>query len=176
MDTSNFTPNLNLPNRRQKGLTKIFTGNAGSGIPCPFYYTTDVVREGQPMKFGTAQDLVLACEQGDGAKAMGLVMQQTYNETNWDPELRGFYLAGNTKQRLDGQPIGVLMGSGFAQTTNYVGTVAFGTRAYIAASGYLAPSGTNGADADDKLPVVFEGAGTDGDTEVRIRFDFPVVG
>ena len=66
------------------------------------------------------------------------------------------------------------MGAGYAVTTNYVGTVAYGDRAYIAASGYLGVEGANGADEDDKLPVVFEGDGADG-APVRIRFDFPVV-
>jgi hypothetical protein len=163
----NYTPNLSIPHRHQKGLVKLFTGTAGCGIPAPFYYSTDVLREGQPVKLGSSADLVLALPSGEGANVFGLAMQKTYSEANWDPQLKGYHFANNTAQRLDGAPIGVLTGAGYAVTTNTNAAVKWGDQAYIAASGYLAPSG----EANCKLPIVFEEDADAGEL-VRLRFAF----
>jgi hypothetical protein len=162
---------LNIAKRYQKGLIKLFTGNPGGGIPAPFYYTTDVVREGQPLMLCSTQDLVLNCPQGSAASVFGLAMQATYDESTWDPQLKGLHFANNTRQRLDGSPIGVLTGHGYAVTLNTAAPVTYGAQAYIAASGYLGVSGTNGATSTSMLPIVYEGT-ADAGQPVRIRFAF----
>jgi hypothetical protein len=162
---------LNIPHRYKKGLIKLFTGNPGGGIPAPFYYTTAVVQEGAPMMLGSTQDLILPCPQGSAALCFGLAMQNTYDESTWDPQLKGLHFANNTRQRLDGSPIGILTGKGYAVTLNTAVPVAYGQQAYIAASGYLGVSGTNGATSTSMLPIVYEGT-ADAGTPVRIRFAF----
>jgi len=173
MATRQAVQGLFLPKRYQKGLVKMFTGNSACGMPIPFYYSTTVLREGQPVKpvIGSP-DMIVGAAPGvsDGAKVIGLSLQYTYDESQWDPQLRGYHFVNNTHQRLDGSPVGVLMGAGYAMTINYAGTINYGDKGYIGQSGYLANSGQAG----DALPIVFEGSGTDGSTMVRIRFNFPL--
>lgn len=172
-----YSPNaLNFQNRKQKGLVKMF-----GGISCPFYFTNDVVKEGTPMRLITANiDQMTFCSQGQthGAKCIGLALQETYDESVMG-QLKGYHFANDTRQRLNGNPIGVLTGKGWAFTTNYFGTVANGQQAAIGPSGYLI-DGTSAA-SGDKLPVYFEGTGGTNNSNVlaatspvRIRFDFPV--
>lgn len=167
-----YVPGLNIPTRHTKGLIKMFSGNAGSGILGNFYYTTSVVQEGTPMKFGGTQDLIVPCVRGttDNVNCVGLALQSTYDETGWDAQLKQYRFFNQTTQRLDGQPIGLLMGAGYALTTNYVGSVSWGDPVYIGASGLLAKTGASG----DLLPAVFETSGVNGATPVRIRFNFPL--
>jgi len=164
-----FVPAINIPQHYAKLFHKLFTGNAGSGILGVFYHTDQVVREGTPMKLGATQNLVVPAAQGEGAQVIGLSLQKTYDESQWDPQLQNYYIGNQTGQRLDGQPISILAGSGYALTKNYKGEVNWGDRAYVGPSGTLVASGNE----DDRLPVVFEESGTDGDVPVRIRFDFP---
>lgn len=163
---NSFTPAYNSPKRKQKGLIKMF-----GGISVPFYFVTQVVAEGTPVKFDLAvPEKLTVSAPGDGAATVGLTLQETYDESGFG-QLKGYHFANDTRQRLDGNPIGVLMGNGWALTNNFTGVVAYGNQAAIAASGKLkAAAGV----AADNLPVFFEGAGSNGDTMVRVRFDFPV--
>jgi hypothetical protein len=167
---TNATPVLNIPTRHQKGLVKMF-----GGIAAPFYATSVVVAEGQPMKFGAAQDEIDPVGDGEGAAScVGLALQETYDESAFG-QLKGYHFSNSTRQRLDGSPIGLLTGQGWAMTNFYTGAVAWGNAAYMsivagATHGKLKASGVAG----DLLPVVFEGAGTDGATMVRIRFNFKI--
>jgi hypothetical protein len=177
----NIKPALNIPVRHQKGLVKLF-----GGMAAPFYFTTNVVREGTPMKFTAVVDNIEPCVAGasDGAKCAGLAMQATYDDTLL-AELQGYHFANNTKQRLStNEPIGLLCGAGYALTTNWDPsvTIAYGDSVYIGPSGYLSNTGAAG----DKLPAKFEsrndvnplgtdgtGSGVGGIPYVRVRFDFP---
>lgn len=162
-----FTPHLNLPTRKTKGLIKLF-----AGISAGFYHTNSVVAEGTPMVPVNTLGLMRPAVKGDadGPKVFGLALQDTYDDSTWG-QLRGYHFANDTRQRLDGQPIGLLCGAGWGLTLNYWGVIAYGDTAAVGASGRLEKhSNVEG----DKLPIVFEAAGTNGNTLVRIRFDFPV--
>jgi hypothetical protein len=164
-----FTPPLNLPKRKVKGLIKVF-----GGLSVPWYFTTAVVKEGTPMKLDlNTQDKADVAAPGvaDNLNVIGLALQETYDESAFG-QLKGYHFANDTRQRLDGNPIGMLMGAGWAMTNNYVGTVSYGKIAAIAPSGLMKDG--SAAPSGDKLPIWFEGAGTNGDTMVRIRFDIPV--
>lgn len=166
---NSFTPALNIPKRKVKGLVKVF-----GGLSVPWYFTDVVVKEGTPMKFNLAiaDKMVVALPAvTDNVNVVGLALQETYDESAFG-QLKGYHFANDTRQRLDGNPIGLLMGHGWALTNNYVGAVAYGQQGAIAPSGLL-KDGTS-APAGDKLPLWFEGAGLNGDTMVRVRFDFPV--
>lgn len=175
---------LNFQNRKRKGLVKLF-----EGISAPWYYTLDVVAEGTPMRQLLTQDKMTFCAQGSthGPLCFGLALQQTYDESAFD-QLKGYHFANDTRQRLNGLPIGLLTGKGWAATLNYTGTVTYGQQAAIGPSGFLIGS-TGGTPSGDKLPIVFEGAGVSsaatpgandqtslptGANLVRIRFDFPL--
>ncbi len=145
-----FTPTLNLQARKQKGLIKLFGGTVA-----PWYFTTQVVKEGTPMKLDpTTAGLVLPCGTTDGALCIGLATQETYDESAFG-QLKGYHFANDTRQRLNGEPIGILMGAGWALTNYWVGSApAYGTQAYLTASGMTATPGASGA----ALPIIFEGA------------------
>jgi hypothetical protein len=164
--STSFTPgfDFNAMKRKTKGLVKMF-----GGLAAPFYYTDVVVKEGTPMKLHATPLKMVPSAVGDGAVTLGLALQETYDESAFG-QLKGYHFANDTRQRLDGMPIGLLTGCGYAATNYYVGTVAWNDRAYITASGMA-----NSGGANDKLPVVFESGGTAGATLVRIRFDFPLV-
>jgi hypothetical protein len=183
---NNYQPSgagaLNFQVRKVKGLVKMF-----EGISCPWYFTNDVVQEGTPMRQITANpDQMTVCVAGSshGPQCFGLALQQTYDESAFG-QLKGYHFANDTRQRLNGLPIGLLTGKGWAGTLNYSGTVSYGQQAAIGPSGALIGV-TGGTPTNDKLPIVFEGAGTNnnvnsggvngalGATLVRIRFDFPL--
>jgi hypothetical protein len=165
MSDSSFSPALNLPKRYVKGLHKSF-----GGLMAPWYIPNTVCVEGQPMKFGTAQDTMDVCGDTDGAKCVGLAAQIAYDESAF-AELKGYQFLNNTKQRLDGSPIGLLTGQGYAFTNCYVGTVAWGNKAYIDPT---TKKLTAASSTSNGLPIVFEGAGTNGAKLVRIRFNFVI--
>jgi hypothetical protein len=168
-----FTPRYNPDAyaRKQKGLTKMFAGDAP-----PFYTPGEVMPEGAPVKFGTEIGELLICPVAEGAtKCVGLAMQDVYNDSigGQMSQLENYHFANDTAQRLDGQPIGLLTGCGWASTTNYIGTVGWGDQVYVGASGKLSGAG----DADSKIPARFEGSLEDGSdatapTPARIRFNF----
>jgi len=162
-----FTPAFSRPSRKRKGLVKLF-----GGISAPWYFTTEVVAEGTPMVLDlVTPDKMNVATTTQGASVAGLALQETYDEAAFG-QLKGYHFANDTRQRLDGNPIGLLMGAGWAATLNYTGAVSYGKQASVAASGKLKDGTSDGASS--KLPVWFEGSGTNGDTLVRIRFDFPV--
>lgn len=170
-----ITPNLNLPTRKTKKLVKHGDANLG-GVSVGWYMTRQVVGEATPMYITTEKDVVAKCVAGQshGAKTFGLTLQETYEDSVLG-QLSGYNFANDTRipistaSGVKNRPITILTGKGYASTTNYAGAVAIGDNAYIGADGKLAATGAEG----DKLPIVFEGAGEDGDTMVRIRFDFP---
>lgn len=172
---SNYTPPLNLPTRKGKGLTKMFSGVSNGG-KVGEYVPDCVLVEGQPVKWGDAAGTITASTTSDGATTIGLALQDTYDESTFNPQLAGYHFANDTSQRLDGQPIGVLMGSGWAQTKNYTGDVAWGDTAYIGANGVLTATADVDETGDDELPIIFETSGSDGATPVTIRFAFPFPG
>jgi hypothetical protein len=162
-------PILNIPQYHKKGLMVL---TPQKSIQANFYFVTTEVAEGTPLLDDATADFQLKAAvagQTHGAKVRGLALQLTYDDSKLG-ELAGYHFANNTKQRLDGQPIGVLMGQGWALTNNYWGQVNFGDQASVGASGKLVVSGVSG----DKLPIYFEGSGLNGSTMVQIRFDFPL--
>ncbi len=164
-----FSPALYLGARKQKGLVKLF-----GGLAVPFYWTDVVVAEGTPMKLDTTQDKMIPPADTEGAKVIGLSLQMTYDDSAFG-QLRGYHFYNDTRARL-GAPVGLLTGRGYALTTNYNGTVAWGNAAYLEKSGStMTGKMTAAVTTNNKLPVVFEGAGSNGATLVRIRFDFPLV-
>lgn len=175
---------MNFQSRKRKGLIKLF-----EGIAAPWYFTNDIVAEGTPMRQLLNPDQMTLCVAGQthGPLCFGLALQQTYDESALG-QLSGYHFANDTRQRLNGLPIGLLTGKGWAATLNYTGTVTYGQQACIGVSGFLAGS-TGGTPSGDKLPIVFEGAGVSSATTpgsndltafpagaalVRIRFDFPL--
>jgi hypothetical protein len=162
---NSFSPALNLPSYHKKGLIKLF-----GGLAVPFYFTDVVVSEGQPMKpVAATQDKMTSLVGGDGASCFGLAMQATYDESAFAKELKGYHFANSTKQRLDGMPIGLLTGTGYALTNFYTGTVAWNDPVYVdPTTKKLIKTGVAG----DLLPAVFESGGVGGATLVRIRFNF----
>jgi len=169
-----FTPPLNLPTLKQKGLVKLW-----QGLSLPFFFTTEVVAEGQPMKPHASPDTALpydapqkmqAAVMGEGAKVFGLAMQVTYDDANYG-ELAGYHFANNTKQRTNGMPIGVLTGVGEALLAGYQGTVVAGHQLAIGPSGLLIDATTAGIGSSDKVPVWADTGGTAPDF-IRIRYSF----
>jgi hypothetical protein len=158
------TQDTTLLGRKTKGLVKHLGGLAAN-----FYIPTEVMSEGTPViRNATTNTSVDKAAITEGATVIGLAMQDVYSESAFG-QLQGYHFANDTRQPLNGEPIGVLMGAGWALTTYYTGTVAAGDSVYITASG-LAASGS----ANARIPAAFEEAGTDGATPVRIRFDFPL--
>jgi hypothetical protein len=175
-----MTPTLNLPSLKKKGLTVM--SHLGGGIRAPFYVPNEVFPEGTVLKLDPAAGRkvidekyvgVLIAGTGDGPKAIGFAMQETYDDTLLG-QLQGYRFANDTRQRLGtNEPIGVVVGSGYCETRNYVGVVAAGQKCYVAVGGKLSAAVVAG----NELPAVFETAGdaTAGDPKpVRVRFDFPL--
>lgn len=171
IQTGQFSPALHLPKRKVKGLLKFF-GGAGT----PFYHTNVAVEEGTAMKLTATPNLMVPAGPGEGAEVRGLSLQITYDDTQYG-QLQNYHFANDTRQRLDGMPIGLLTGQGYAILRNYSGEVVYGNQAYVGPSGVLQASG----DPADTIPVVFEGSGNGvandpaSSDPVRIRFDFPLV-
>ncbi|MCL2641878.1 MAG: hypothetical protein FWD53_13590 [Phycisphaerales bacterium] len=165
-----YTPGLNLPPRKTKGLIKLF-----GGLSVPFYTVETVMAEGTPLKPAATAHTMEMPANGEGAKVIGLALQETYDESAFG-QLRGYYFVNDTRQRLDGAPIGVLCGAGYAMTNNYAGDVKWGDQGYVEidASDKVTGKMTATSSTGNKIPVVFEGIGKDGDKLVRIRFDFPL--
>jgi hypothetical protein len=167
-----FAPSLNLPSLKKKGITVM--SNFPS-IRSPFHVPTEVMNEGAPVKrVGSTMNIVKAVA-GDGAVAIGLVLQDVYDESGLGAQysqLAGHHFGNDTAQALNGMPVGVLMGTGYAEIRNYTGAVAINDHLGIdpANAGKVKTS----AVVADQLPVWAESTGTDGDKPVRIRFDFPL--
>lgn len=172
-----YTPQLNIPNRKRKGLIKLY-----GGLSDPFFYTADAVVEGQPMKPATAdaaatvQDSQKVTVAGatDGASVIGLSLQITYDDalTGQLAQLKNYHFANDTAQRLDGMPIGILTGQGHAFLENYAGAVVAGEQMAVGASGLLEGATTAGSGNDALVPIWVESAGT-APAPIRIRFDLP---
>lgn len=170
--------NQGYPQRKRKGLVKLF-----GGLAFFQYFTNAVVKEGVPVIVsanpddaptqanGLTQVEPAVVGQTHGVKVIGLTMQLTYDDNiaGQMGQLQGYHFVNDTAQRLNGSPIGILGGHGVAYTQNYVGTIAAGEQAYVGPSNLLANTGAGG----DKLPAVFETGGTDGQ-DVRLRFNFSV--
>lgn len=164
-----YKPGLNMPSRKQKGLIKLF-----GGLAVPFYKVDTVMLEGTPVKPSATAHTVELPLNTEGAKVIGLAMQETYDESAFG-QLKGYHFVNDTRQRLDGMPIGILTGVGYALTNNYVGAVTWGDKAYLALNATTVTGKmTKAVTANNALPIVFEGTGTDGDKMVRIRFNFPL--
>lgn len=181
---SQLNQSLNLPQLHRKGLHAVF-----GGIRAPYYYTTDVVREGQPVKLKattatepTDNYAVEDCASGasDGAKVIGLSLQDTYNVISTAPydQIKNYHFAGQTVQQTNGMPVGVLMGQGWALLENYTGTISSGEQLGVGASGLLAGATNSGLASGDKVTAWAESASgtlaSDSSRRkpVRIRFDF----
>ncbi len=175
MGNRSFTPDYNLPSRKVKGLIKLLGGLASS-----LFYTEEVVHEGAAMKRVTGTAFKIAAAGADeGASVIGLAMQVTFDEsalTGQLAQLKHYHFSNDTAQRLDGQPIGLLMGMGHAILRGYQGAVTAGAQATVGASGVLATGGSS----DSEVPVFYEEAGT-GDYDapensdpVIVSFNFPV--
>jgi len=165
-----YVPGLNLPTRKVKGLIKLF-----GGLSVPFYTVETVMAEGTPLKPAATPHTMEVPLNGEGAKVIGLALQETYDESSFG-QLKGYYFTNDTRQRLDRYPVGVLCGAGYGMTNNYAGEVEWGDQAYLAidAANKFTGKMTATASENNKIPVVFEGIGKDGDKLVRIRFDFPL--
>lgn len=171
--------NLDALKPTQKDLQRLFN----TGLASPFYWTDQVVREGTPMipDLTTAEDKMIRAEKGSshGAKVFGLALQFTYDDSGWG-ELQNYHFANHTGARLDGQPIGLLTGQGYAYTSNYIGSPVAGDQLYVGPSGYMETS-AGGAASGDKLPIVCEGNSGNVDNGygnkvyIRIRYDFKLV-
>lgn len=168
-----FSPTLNLPQLKKKGITVM--SNFPS-IRSPFYVPDEVMLEGAPVKRKAADKTrILKSVAGDGAVTIGLALQDVYDESALGAQysqLAGHHFGNDTSQALNGMPIGVLMGSGYAEIRNYTGVIAVGDQLGIdpANPGKLKASVV----AADQIPAFTETTGTDGDKPVRIRFDFPL--
>ena len=175
-----FSPTLNVPHLKRKGLMTLF-----GGVKAPFYTPSEVFLEGQPLKHDSAGgQKVLKAGSLEGALVFGLALQETYTQS--DPRLKGMRFPNDTRQELsDGVKIGVLMGHGFAQTLNYKGTISEGDQLYYdPADGKLIASGA-AAVTGNKLPIRARtgSAGTGGTgisvptlpNYITIEFDFPTV-
>ncbi len=188
-----FTPSFYLPRIKRKGLHAV-----NGGIKAPYYFVNEAVLEGQPLKLAkndganltkvSDNPLLVSCAVGasDGAKVIGLALQNTYDDalTGQMAQLRGYHFPNDTAQRLDGMPIGILMGQGWAVLENFTGLVAAHEQLGVGPSGLLAGATTSGLASGDKVPVWAENsgnggtaAGTFGGTQtntgsIRIRFHF----
>ena len=183
---NSYAPAQNIAalTRKTKGPIKLF-----GGLVAPFYWTDVVVAEGTPMiPVAGTQDKVIRSAGGDAKDVIGLSTQMTYDEAAFG-QLKGYHFANDTRARL-GQPIGILMGTGFALTNFYVGATTYGAPCYlnlVVSGGATGPGGTAATAADigklkvtgiaaDKLPIVFEGVGDSaaaaGPVLVRIRYNF----
>jgi hypothetical protein len=170
---------LRLPTHKRKGLHAIFGGQRA-----PFYFTSDTVVEGAPMKLKTfaatgnvQNNEITVADAGasDGPKVLGLALQNTYDEATVGQlsQLAGYHFANDTSQRTDGQPIGLLTGQGWGILASYHGTLAAGEQLAVGPSGHLVGADSYaGVASGDLVPVWAENSGT-GMSDVRIRFDFP---
>jgi hypothetical protein len=167
-----MTPILNLPKLKKKMLTVM--SNFPS-IRAPFYVPKEVFPEGTAVKLDPATpNGILMSQTGNGAVTIGLALQETYDDTVLG-QLQGYNFANDTRQRLDGSPIGVLTGQGYAEIRNYVGQFAWNSPVYVGPSGMLVTTGHAWAVSNNLLPVIAETAGQDGSIAVRIRFNFKLV-
>lgn len=173
-----YTPPFTPPTLKRKGLHALF-----GGLRSPFYYTTDTVAEGQPMKLASSVSpsklndpvRMSKCASGasDGAKVIGLALQLTYDDnlSGQMAQLRGYHFGGDTAQRLDGMPIGLLTGQGYAILENYTGNIAAHEQLGVGPSGLLAGATTSSLASGDKVQAWAESSGIGG-KPVRIRFNF----
>jgi hypothetical protein len=158
---------LNIPTRKSKSLIQHF----GCQV-APFYKISVVAPEGAPVQIKSGAtdevELVTAGSAPSGT-VLGLLAQEVYDASVLG-ELSGYDFHNTTKART-GDTVGVLTGQGWVLTKNYTGAVANADSIYPAASGKLSATQTG---SDERI-AVSEGAGTDGDTLVRMRVDFKIV-
>lgn len=168
-----FTPTLNLPSLKRKGVMAHF-----GGIREPFWSPTEVFLEGQPLKRDTTkEEHVLKAGSLEGALVIGFSLQETYTVS--DKRHKGHHYPNDTRQELNpGCKIGVITGRGSIQTINYKGVVAAGDDVYYdPADGKLVASG-GAAVSGNKLPAKFRTSGNGSDSKpayVRVEFNFPVL-
>lgn len=158
---------LNLPQRKSKNLIVHF-----GCLVVPFYKLDAVAPEGAPVqiKSGAVDEVELVTPgSAPAGTVIGLVAQEVYDPALLG-ELANYEFHNNTKARK-GDTVGVVTGKGYIETKNYAGAVTNGASLYPAASGKLSASQTG----SDVAIGVAEGAGTDGDTLVRVRVDFDLV-
>jgi hypothetical protein len=176
-------PPLSLPRLKKKMLSVM--SNFPS-IRAPFYVPQEVMHEGAAVKrHATIANGIVNSGANDGAATIGLAMQEVYDNSaaalgTQFSQLAEYHFNNDTAQPLNGQPIGVLMGQGYAEIRNYVGTFAPESPVYVGPSGLLVTTGHAMAVANNLLPIVCEGdgkngSGTNGDRPVRIRFNFKMV-
>ena len=167
-----ITPALNLPQLKRKGLTWDM-----GGIRAPYYTPTEVMNEAQPLKFDPAAPLqVLKAQTGDGAKVMGLAMQDVYDESGLGA-LKGYYFANNTRQPLrQGVKIGVIVGHGFVRVTNIEGVVSANTPVfYDPTTGMLMANGAAGNQIAAMFRENADNTAGNLTTGVLIEHNFPLV-
>lgn len=155
------------PSRKSKNLIVHF-----GCMVAPFYKIDEVAPEGAPVQFtsGTADEVELvtagSCPSGT---VIGLLAQETYDATVLG-QLRNYEFHNDTRART-GDTVGVVTGQGWVLTKNYTGAVAIGDSLYPAASGKMSASQTGSDAAIGKS----EGAGTSGDTLIRVRVNFNII-
>lgn len=156
---------LNIPQRHAKGLIVHF-----GCMVAPFYKLDAALPEGAPLKLvGDGESVEAAVPGSSGAGVViGLLAQQVYDASVLG-ELSGYEFLNNTKAKT-GDTVGVVIGQGYVLTTNYSGAVAIDDSLYPAASGKLSATQSG----SDVAIGVAEGAGTDGDTMVRVRVNFDI--
>lgn len=155
-----------VPSRKAKGLIVHF-----GCMVAPFYKIDETCPEGAPVQFTSGAsdevELVTAGSAGAGV-VIGLTAQEVYDASALG-SLRNYEFHNDTRARI-GDTIGVVTGQGWVLTTNYTGAVTVGASLYPAASGKLSASQTG----SDAAIGVAEGAGTDGDTLIRVRVNFDI--
>ncbi len=162
------TPNVPYiaPSRKSKNLIVHF-----GCMVAPFYKIDEVCPEGAPVKFtaGAADEVELVTAGSAGAGVViGLTAQEVYDPTVLG-QLRNYEFHNDTRARI-GDTIGIVTGQGWVLTKNYTGAVSIGDSLYPAASGKISASQTS----SDVAIGVAEGAGTNGDTLIRVRVNFNV--
>ncbi len=156
---------LNIPQRHAKGLIVHF-----GCMVAPFYKCDEVLSEGAPMEFAGDGVTIQGATPGSAGAGVvvGLLAQNVYDDTALG-ELSGYEFLNNTKAKK-GDTVGLVIGQGYVLTTNYAGAVAMNDNLYPAASGKLSATQTG----SDVVIGVAEGAGTDGDTLIRVRVNFAI--
>jgi len=155
-----------VPSRKAKGLVVLF-----GCMVTPFYKIDEACPEGAPVQFtsGAADEVELVTAGSAGAGVViGLTAQEVYDASALG-SLRNYEFHNDTRARI-GDTIGVVTGQGWVLTTNYIGDVAIGDDLYPAASGKLSATQTG----SDVAIGTAEGAGSDGDTLVRVRVNFDI--
>lgn len=161
------TPNVSYsaPSRKSKNLIVHF-----GCMVAPFYKLDAAAPEGAPVKFasGAADEVEVVTAGSASGVVIGLTAQEVYDPSVLG-QLANYQFHNDTRARI-GDTIGIVTGMGWVLTKNYTGSVAIGNSLYPAASGKLSatPTGT------DTAVGVAEGAGTDGDTLIRVRVNFNV--